>query len=300
MKSYPSLPSLDDPPAGLLAGGHLWLQELVAGRLLRFRMADSGLLAFGDRDAAFDAGDVPVPFGHAVRSVRDRFDRDALRDAADGDPERFVFFAQATVDDGLPYDRPRTPAVLGFDVWDRDRESFLPPDTTERAFERLGLDPVNAFRKELPVRDFQPNRHAVPDSGWYDGPAAGVVVRNTAGGTAVREQPAGSAGADGMEQARQSEETAGARAERAVTSDRIERALGALDDGSALADDSAGEDSRPADPSSVDADELCDRVFELAVHEAYRRLGGSERADWEGVRRAVGAAVRERMRDRSG
>lgn len=298
MKSYPSLPALDDPPDGLLAGGHLWLQEFVAGRQLRFRMADSGLLAFGDRETVFDPGHVPVPFGHAVRSVRDRFDRDALRGAADGDPDRFVFFAQATVDVGVPYDRPRTPAVLGFDVWDRDREAFLPPDTTARAFDRLGIHPVNAFRKELPVRDFQPDRYAVPGSGWYDGPAAGVVVRNTGGGTAVRDHPTVSTG----ERATETPPTAASEAalvDGAVTTDRLERALRALATGST--GDGSQDDLAPLPAlTEVDVEELGDRVFELVVHEAYRRLGGTERADWEGVQRAVGAAVRESVRDRSG
>lgn len=279
MKRYPSLPDLADAPDDLLAGGHLWLQEQVAGRHLRLRMDDSGLLTFGDRETTFPSGEVPVPYGHAVWHVREAFDRDAFRDAAD--PDRFVFFAQATVNVGLDYDWARTPPVLGFDVWDAGRETFLPADAVERAFDRLGLAPVNAFEKEVPVRDFHPGRYAVPDSAWYDGPARGVVVRNTNGTRATVEHPGFASSTDAVEPV---EGTPNEVAERLVTGERVRRVV----------------DSLGGDPAALDPDRVADRVLDVVVREEYARLtAGGRRIDRDALRSALGGPVREWLRERA-
>ena len=49
MKTYPSIPAVEDAPDRLLAEGHLWLLEQVAGVPLRFRLTDAGYVEFGDR-----------------------------------------------------------------------------------------------------------------------------------------------------------------------------------------------------------------------------------------------------------
>ncbi|MFC5279654.1 RNA ligase family protein [Halorubrum rubrum] len=184
MKRYPSLPTVSDAPEGLLSG-HLWLLELIDGWHLRFRMTDSGLIRFGDREAVYDdPGELPDAYGHAVRHVRERFDRETLRDAVE-DVSDVVFFGVATGRRTIGYDWSRTPSFLGHDVWSADAGAFRPPDAAEAIFERLGLDPVNAVERERRARDFDPESYAVPSSAWYDGPAAGVVVRNKAGGRGV-------------------------------------------------------------------------------------------------------------------
>ncbi|RAW45229.1 hypothetical protein DQW50_10540 [Halorubrum sp. 48-1-W] len=184
MKRYPPIPSVADAPEDLLTG-HLWLLELIDGWHLRFRMDESGLLRFGDREVVHDdPGELPAAYGHAVRHVRERFDREALRDAVE-DVTDVVFFGVATGRRGTEYDWERLPPFLGHDVWSADAGAFRPPDAVEAIFERLGLDPVNAFERERRARDFDPEAYAVPPSAWYDGPAVGVVVRNKAGGRGV-------------------------------------------------------------------------------------------------------------------
>jgi hypothetical protein len=188
MKRYPSIPSVSDAPDDALTG-HLWLLELVDGRHLRFRMEPSGLLRFGDRDTVHDDPEgLPDAYRHAVRHVRERFDRDALRDAVE-DVTDVTFFGVATHRRAVDYDWKRLPSFLGHDVWSDDAGAFRPPDATERIFEALGLDPVNAVEREVHARDFDPEGDAVPESAWYDGPAAGVVVRAKAGGRAVIRHP---------------------------------------------------------------------------------------------------------------
>ncbi len=188
MKAYPPVPHVEDAPPGLLESGHLWLQELVDGGQLRFQLRESGVLRFADSRRPF-GDEIPPPYRHAVRHVRESLDREALRTAVD-DVETVTFVAVSTHRRAVPYDLARTPSVLGLDVWDEDRGEFLPPDATERAFDRLGLATVNTFRREVRAADFDPSPAAIPDSAWYDGPAAGLVVRNKTGDVATLPNPA--------------------------------------------------------------------------------------------------------------
>lgn len=188
MRSFPHLPDVRDSqaPDDLLTG-HLWLLELIDGTGLRFRMDESGLLRFGDPETTYaDPETVPIALRPAVRHVRDRFDREALRDAVD-DPEGVIFFGVATHYQGTDYDWDRLPPFLGTDVWIASQAgsqaasgtgSFRPPDAAAAIFEGVGLDSVNAVEREVNARDFDPEAYAIPDSAWRDGPAAGVVVRN--------------------------------------------------------------------------------------------------------------------------
>ena len=183
MQTYPPVPRVDDAPEGLLGSGHLWIQELVDGGQLRFQLRESGVLRFGDARREFGR-EVPPRYRHAVRHVRESLDRGALRAAVD-DVETVVFVTEATHRQAVPYDFARLPPVLGLDVHDEDRGGFLPPDAVERVFDRLGLTTVNTFDREVRAADFDPTPDAVPESTWYDGPAAGIVVRNKTGDAAA-------------------------------------------------------------------------------------------------------------------
>lgn len=282
MKEYPPVPDVADAPPDLLDSGHLWIQERMAGAHLRFRMDDSGLLAFGDRARVFDRVDAPLPYRHAVRHVREAFDRDALRRAAD-DVSALVFFGEATVHRGVPYDWDRTPAFLGFDVWSGD--GFLPPDRVERAFDRLGLDAVNAVEKEVPARDFHPDRYDLPDSRWYDGPAAGVVVRNKNGARATLDNPAVSGTGDDPDPD-SADLDPEALADRYVTIERVAAVVERLEDRG----------------HAVEFDAVYERVLAELAREECRRLfdDGEPTLDVGALRDAVAARTRERLREATG
>lgn len=189
MKTFPSIPRVADAPDDLFEEGHLWLTEKVDGAKFRFRLRESGLIQFGDRDRVYDDPDaVPEPYQHAVRHVRANLDREALRNAVD-DVEALVFFGEAMHRQTIDYDWDRTPSFLGFDVWSARKDRFYPVDTVERIFDRLGLQSVNVFERERRARDFDPDAYSVPRSAWYDGPAEGVVVRNKRGQRATLLHP---------------------------------------------------------------------------------------------------------------
>ena len=190
MKQPPDIPAVDAAPPELLESGHLWILESVVGAPLRFRLAESGAIEFGDSDRSYaDADDLPPQYRHAVRHVRTTLDREALRAAVD-DPSEIVFFGTAMQYQGLDYDWERTPSFLGTDIWSAATEQFRPPDAVDGIFRRLGIEPINPLDQELPARDFAPDRYEIPQSAWYDGPAAGIVIRDKQGHRASRSNPA--------------------------------------------------------------------------------------------------------------
>ncbi|WP_152040739.1 hypothetical protein [Salinigranum salinum] len=194
MQAFPPCPSVADAPPALFERGHLWLHELVDSAPIRFRLAEDGRLRFADDHRTF-GDDVPPAYGHVVRHVRERFDRGALRDAVD-DVTSVVFFGRAMHRRGVDYDWARTPSFLGSDVWSADADRYLLPDRVEKIYRRLGLDPLETVQAELRAADFDPDAYAFPSSTWYDGPVAGVLVRNKTGLRAALSNPAVGGGSD--------------------------------------------------------------------------------------------------------
>ncbi|WP_050034114.1 hypothetical protein [Halorubrum halophilum] len=294
MRSFPPLPNVRGSRASddLLAG-HLWLLELIDGTGLRFGMDASGLIRFGDPETTYaDPEAVPVALRPAVRRVRERFDREALRDAV-ADPESVVFFGVATHHRGTDYDWDRLPSFLGTDVWigratgqeaesgAESREgSFRPPDAAAAIFEGVGLDPVNAVEREVNARDFDPEGYAIPGSAWRDGPAAGVVVRNKRGG---RGRILADERATGTSEDAPDFDDPEAIAETYATEDRFERVVADLD--------------RRGAAATVDA--VADRVVESIARETPVRFGaGGGSADPGRVRAAVTERARVALADR--
>jgi len=272
MRAPPDRPHVDDAPPDLLDGGHLWLRERVDGGDCRFRLAETGVVRFGDREQVFETDAIPAPYRHAVRHVRERLDREALRTAAET-PEDVVFFGVSTHHRGVDYDWSRLPSFLGCEVWSPANGALLPPDRAEQAFSELGLTPVNAVAKEVRAADFDPETYAFPESRWYDGPAAGVVLRNKTGLRAELPNPA----------VRTTPETGTeefdpeARAEAWATDPRFE----------AVADDVT------AQGSAVTVESVYDRLLESILREHHRELLDATEEQRRAFRSAVAALTRE-------
>lgn len=277
MKQFPPVPPIEDAPAELLDGGHLWIQEKIDGAHLRFRLRSTGEIEFGDRRRVFDSGDVPPPYRHATEYVRKRLDRGTLQDAV-ADVGSVVFFAEATHRHAIDYEWERMPSILGFDVWSGRDERFLPPDAVETIYRRLGLEPVNTFRKEVRANDFRPAEVTIPDSEWYDGPAAGIVVRNKTGLRAERSNS--SIVTDDIEPA------SGSPAELAaeyVTDERLEEIHDRLE--------------RLDEPVSFER--LYDALLETLVRAFHHRLfHPAADVDWEAFRSAAAERTQQYLSTR--
>lgn len=264
MKPYPSLPDLD-AAAHEAFEGSVWIRELVVGEGLQFGVTEGGYLRFAAGGRTFEA-DPPLRLRRSVGHVRRRFDVDALlRESSD--PAELVFYGVATVRDGVEYDWDRLPPFLGFDVWNGGRGRWLANDAVERAFDGLGLAAVNAVEKELPVRHFYPERYEMPDSEWYDGPAAGIVVRDSHGNRAARRNP----GVRGTTADYPTDPEA--LASTVVTTEFVER----------LADDR-------------DHGATFDELFEATLEESFRLAHGVVEGWDEAERRTFRGAVAEHVR----
>ena len=279
MEDFPTTPHAADASTDVFAGGHLWLLELIDGAGLRFRLDDSGLVRFGDETRVYDdPNDVPAPYQHAVRHVRENLDRDALRNAV-RHVESVVFFGWSTHRRSIDYDWERTPSFLGVDVWSADRGEFRPPDTAEKIFERLGLRPVNAFERERHTRDFDPDSYAVPESAWYDGPAKGVLVRNKRGTRAKILHPEFR-----ESDAEPTDVSAAAFARECATRRRFERVSKRIEERG----------------WTVSVDVLYERVLEDVLREEHRRLNHRESAvDVAAFRSEVASLTREFVEERT-
>lgn len=181
MRPYRSLDSVANAP-DVLDGGHLWLQEFVPGPVLAVAVEESGLLRFGLEGRRIDAP--PPSLERAVEHLRRTFDRDRFREGVD-DVTEFVFYGTATRNEGRTYEWSDLAPFLGLDIWSAAEDRYVAPDVAERVFAAVGIDPLPAFRKELPASQFDPERYDVPESHWDDRQAAGVVVRNKSGGIGV-------------------------------------------------------------------------------------------------------------------
>ncbi len=186
MQAFPSYPPPAEASPALFERGHFWLHELVDGAPLRFQAREDGRLRFGD-DVRVFGDDAPPAYGHAVRHVRESFDRGALRAAVE-DVESVVFFGRAMHRRGVDYDWDGTPSFLGVDIWSEGQ--YRQPDRVEKIYARLGLEPLNTVRAEVRAVDFDPDSYDFPESAWYDGPAAGVLLRNKTGLRCALSNPA--------------------------------------------------------------------------------------------------------------
>jgi hypothetical protein len=276
MHQFPSIPRIEDAPPELLSEGHLWIQEKVDGATLRFELRESGRLVFGDRSRVYEEG-VPEPYRHAARHVCERFESGAFR-AATETVEAITFFGEATHHHTIDYDFDRLPSFLGFDLYSATKERFLPPDAVERAFGRLGLEPVNTFAKEVRAVDFDPASYGIPRSRWYDGPAEGVVLRTKTGTRAKLLHP----------QYREVDETLPLNgdpetlARRYVTEHRVRKTVAKIED-------------RDRSPTFG---RVYERVLEDVFREEHKRLFHGDRPlDERAFRSAVAAAVRRHFGD---
>jgi len=279
MKEYPPIPRAADAPDRLFEEGHLWVLEQIDGATLRFQLQEAGFLQFGDQSRVYDGPDaVPTPYRPAVRHVREQLDREALQAATD-DVESVVFFGVSTHRHTVAYDWDRIPPFLGFDIW--DGEEFLTPGAVQRVLGELGLRPVNALERELPARDFHPDRYTIPDSAWYDGPAAGVVVRNKRGDRATLRHPSVEAADDTVPVDGSAEELAA----RYATRRRFERLATELD----------------TQDEPVTVDSLQQRAIEDIAREHHRELyRATDPVDTDTFRSEVATLTREFLTERYG
>jgi len=246
------------------------VQELVTGERLRFSVEPSGMLRFGDEVHTFD-GNIPLHYRRAADLLRRSIDLEVLRETLE-DISTVTFFGIATLHEGVNYDMSSLPEFLGVDIWSEETDGYLPPGAASSAYRSLGLSPLPAFEKEADVKYTDIDGYAsgsVPESQFYDGRAAGVLVRDKSGGR-------GEVWRDYSDGDDASGSTAEELAEEYVTGSEIDRAVG----------DVSGE--------GASLEGVVDRVVADMVRESYGSLysGGDAVVPEKKLRSAVGERVR--------
>jgi hypothetical protein len=171
------MPSLAAAPPDHLQG-HVRIEELLDGALVRFVVADAGYLRFGDGGRVFE--EAPPRLAYAERAITRAFDLGSYLDTVD-DLTRYTFVGVATHRRHIDYDWDRLPPVLGTAIHDAAGGRWFPPDRVERVFERLGPPPLDPVERERSIGRRPLDGYDLPASVWYDGPAAGVVITDKRG-----------------------------------------------------------------------------------------------------------------------
>ena len=275
MKPFPETPPLSEASLS----GHLWIQELITGRRLRFQVAESGLLRFGAPKQVFDGNDVPLHYQRATAYVRDELNLTALRKATE-DTESITFFGVATLYEGIDYDWFELPPFVGVDIWSDETDAYLPPDAGAKAYDAVGLPSLPAVEKEASAKYTDLDGYIageMPSSEWSDGSAFGVLVRDKSGGRGVARR------AEAVEtDADTSVGTPEGIAERYATDERIDLTADLL--------------AEAQKETTVEA--VLDRLLSDVVRENYTKLySGDELVVSE---KEFRSAVAERVRRRLG
>lgn len=190
MKKFDKIRRIGDREnAGILESEDdaLYLQEKMDGANFRFTLAANveGVnarqpnqeLVFGSRNCIYKYDkDTNKSFRHAVEYVKQEIDRTAMLNLAK-DYGGVTVFGEAMHPHTLEYDWDEVPSFLGFDIWSHDEERYLDPFVVESRMETLDLP----FVPTIPLNEWEPSDD-IPRSEYRDGPAEGVVIKNSTTG----------------------------------------------------------------------------------------------------------------------
>jgi len=165
----------------------LVVKEKMDGANFRWTYNDDGKPVFGSKNVEYKidgepdySENVDGRFTDAIEFVRVNADVENFK-GEHGDPSRYTFFAENMVSHTLQYNWGGTPQVLGFDVYDHEKERYLTPLQARTLFSDLGIPNVPRG-DDMTVEEFKEKKNSdkdiVPRSEYRDGKAEGVVLVN--------------------------------------------------------------------------------------------------------------------------
>ena len=189
LKKYPKLHYPDNKEnKHFLDDGEVVIQEKADGGNSRFCRekhldeqfhTDDREIVFGSRNVQFkNKKDENKQFAHAIEHVRERVSDDDLAQVEDTLGGRVTVFGEAMHPHTLEYDFETAPDFVGFDIWDHNRNQFVPPSDAEHFIENvLGLA-FAPILDRVPVEEWDDYTLQVPKSAYGDVKAEGVVLKN--------------------------------------------------------------------------------------------------------------------------
>jgi len=156
---------------------NLVLKEKYDGANFRFTITENAQFLFGSKNVEYKIDGEPDydenidgRFKSAIEWVRENCN-----------PENFscnrTYFVENMVKHSLDYNWDEVPEVIGFDVYDHEKDRYLGPKKAHKVLEDRGI-PTACIVDEVKVKDFDPSEYEIPESEYRDGKAEGVVVIN--------------------------------------------------------------------------------------------------------------------------
>lgn len=165
----------------MLERGNLIFKEKLDGANFRFTVTEDGQFLFGSKNVEYKIDDEP----DYTENVDGRF-TDALEFVRENcDPERiketfgthYTFFTENMVPHSLEYPWEEVPQVIGFDVYNHEKEEYLSYEEAYSFFNSIGLETAPIV-DEFDAEEFDPDDYEIPKSRYRDGKMEGVVIIN--------------------------------------------------------------------------------------------------------------------------
>lgn len=182
MKKYTKIRRLGhDRNKGMLERGNLILKEKLDGANFRFTVTEDGNFLFGSKNVEYKidgepdySENVDGRFTDAIEFVRENCDPERIKETFG---TNYTFFAENMVSHSLEYPWEEMPQVIGFDIYDHDKDQYLEHTQAYSFFNSIGLKTapvVDSFEAE----NFDAEEYEIPESNFRDGKMEGVVIIN--------------------------------------------------------------------------------------------------------------------------
>jgi len=137
---------------------------------------------FGSKNVVYKINEEPdysenvdSRFEDAIEYIRENCDPERIKETFG---THYTFFAENMVKHSLDYDWDETPQVIGFDIYDHEKEKYLTYEQAYSFFNSLGLE-TSPIVEQKTVEEFEPEDYEIPESNFRDGKMEGVVIINT-------------------------------------------------------------------------------------------------------------------------
>lgn len=168
----------------MLENGNLILKEKLDGANFRFTVTETGdgpKFLFGSKNVEYKidgepdySENVDGRFTDAIEFVRENCDPERIKDVFG---THYTFFAENMVSHSLEYHWDEMPQVIGFDVYDHEKEEYLDFASAHSMLKSIGLE-TTPIVNEASALDFDPEEYEIPESSFRDGKMEGVVIIN--------------------------------------------------------------------------------------------------------------------------
>lgn len=183
MVKYPKIKQIGHADnTGILSGAELVLTEKMDGSQHRWMFASKkGKLIFGSRNCELGSEDCTTEgakqFDRCIKYLIKTVNRDELKKIN----KSYVFFGECMNHHVVQYKWDTMPPFIGYDIYDLEKQRFLPWQEAKELFERLGLTFTKVFATGTPEDDMIQhwlNMENYPSEYAVDGVAEGTVIKN--------------------------------------------------------------------------------------------------------------------------